>query len=411
MAKSSIRIQEHDKVSYDRLSSDQVDELEALVEQADARILTFHRDHLTSNQYVGVLQTPSLTLEIMPKGKWSGPGLLLALLRLTKTVSVTEIGQAGLRRLNGSFLQFWIEYFAQRLHKLLHRQLDRQYRDVERRTGFIRGRLRVEDMRSGREAITGKYPCRYEVYTADNRMNQVLLYCAKLLLANARSTRAQRLLRESCARLHGVSLRSVTVDDIDRIELSRLNDVYAPILRLCRLLLQNATASMRAGEVDQIAITFDMNQLFESAIGALLQRHQETLTIDGRPVKQVFHQHRLGQLYGEFSMYVDFVVRDDEGAETLIDTKYKRLSPMYRHGGLSQSDFYQMHAYATAGDRSYERVVLLYPGTTRISRRFETDNRTIMVRTVNLDRWTVAGSDRLDTPEMIRDLNRALQFS
>ena len=48
---------------------------------------------------------------------------------------------------------------------------------------------------------------------------------------------------------------------MERIHLTRLNQDYAPALRLCRLLLEGATLSTRAGGVEQLALVFDMNRL------------------------------------------------------------------------------------------------------------------------------------------------------
>jgi 5-methylcytosine-specific restriction enzyme subunit McrC len=49
----------------------------------------------------------------------------------------------------------------------------------------------------------------------------------------------------------------------------------------------------------------------------------------------------------------------------LIDTKYKRLDQEDRKLGISQGDFYQMHAYA----HRYQspRVLMLYPQTAELA--------------------------------------------
>jgi 5-methylcytosine-specific restriction endonuclease McrBC regulatory subunit McrC len=47
---------------------------------------------------------------------------------------------------------------------------------------------------------------------------------------------------------------------------------------------------------------------------------------------------------GEFAMYVGCVITREGGRQMLIDTKYKRLRENRPHAGLSQSDFYQIHA-------------------------------------------------------------------
>src|SRR5262249_16067728 len=85
----------------------------------------------------------------------------------------------------------------------------------------------------------------------------------------------------------------------------------------------------------------------------------------------------------------DIAFRDGEKRfPLLIDTKYKRLDEADRKQGVSQSDFYQMHAYAYR--YSCRRVILLYPQMSGMSlplrARFQLEQRdgTIEASTVNL---------------------------
>jgi len=407
----TIQIHEHEEISYEHLGP--IEELEALIERSGKNVFRFYRGHLKARQYVGLVQTRRQTIEILPKvyAKSSqNLGFLILLLRLTQTADLEPMGTAGLRRLNGSFLQIWIRHFADRLHSLLTRQYDRQYVEVERTTGFIRGRLRIEDMQSGQETTAGRFPCRYEIYTGDHQMNQILKRCAHLLHRDADDYRAQSRLRACLDLLSDVADRPVRSGEIDRIHLSRLNKAYRSVLRLCRLLLEDSTVGLRSGTVDQLALVFDMNRLFESAVAALLERFRDHLQIEGVPIVSVERQSRVGTLYGEFAMYVDLVIEDVEGSKTLVDTKYKTLSGERSHGGISQSDFYQMHAYATAGENHYDRVLLLYPGKRDVSRQFTSSGVSIFVRTVDLSSFYDPRSGRLNRSSTIQSLQQALDI-
>jgi len=405
-----IRTYEHEEVPYEQLSS--VSALRSAVADTDKQIFRFFHGHLKTQQFVGLVQTPEETIEVLPKihrENDANLGFLVMLLRLTGEAELPEIGTAELREIGGSFLQVWIRHFAESLHRLLKRQFDRQYVEVERETGFIRGRLRVEAMQSGQEKISGQYPCRYEVYTPDHRMNQVLKRCSRLLLGEATGHRSQRLLRSCLDVLDGVSDRPVRAEEIDRVNLNRLNQSYEPLLDLCRLLLRDSTVGVRSGATDQLAVVFNMNRLFESAVATLLRRFQDRLSIGGRPIQSVRVQEGLGKLFGEFSMQVDLSIIDEEGRRTLIDTKYKSLGEG-PHGGLSQSDFYQMHAYARAGDRRYDRIILLYPSQEDIRRRFTSGDVTLFVRSIDLRALHDTATGRLNNLSAIEALQEALQL-
>jgi len=152
-----------------------------------------------------------------------------------------------------------------------------------------------------------------------------------------------------------------------------------------------------------------MNRLFESAIATLLRQFQDRLSIGGRPIRSVQVQEGLGKLFGEFSMRVDLSITDGHDHRTLIDTKYKTLGEG-SHGGLSQSDFYQVHAYATAGDRQYDRVVLLYPGQKEVRRRFTSGEVSLFVRSVDLRSFYDPHAGRLDHSSAATALQEVLQL-
>lgn len=407
--RTTRQIHEHQEIPYADLRS--VQELEELVETSGKRIFAFLRRQLRAQQYVGLVQTSSETIEILPKvypKDSQNLGFLILLLRLTGIADLRPIGTAGLETFRGSFLQIWIRHFADTLHQLLTHRFKRQYVEVERTTGFIRGRLQIENMQTGREELSGQFPCQYELHTPDHRMNQVLKGCARLLHRDACAPQVRSRLRGCLDALVGVTDRPVSASDLDRIHLNRLNREYESILRLCRLLLEDSTLGIRSGAADQLALVFNMNRLFESAIESLLRRFQDQLRIGGHPIEHVNRQVSLGTLFGEFAMQVDVVVTDDRGQRTLIDTKYKTVGHSDRNSGLSQSDFYQMHAYATAGDRSYDRVVLLYPSSRPVNRRFSSGDIELFVRTVDLRAFYDSGTGQLHSAATVEALQDAL---
>ena len=52
--------------------------------------------------------------------------------------------------------------------------------------GFLRGKLLAERELAGTATLTARYACRYEIFTPDHLLNQILKFCNKLLLGQAR---------------------------------------------------------------------------------------------------------------------------------------------------------------------------------------------------------------------------------
>lgn len=407
-----LQAYQYQKVSYEELASGSPDELEELNDQSGASLFSFFRDHLRTGRHVGLVQTSAETIEILPKifeSRSDNLGIFLLLLRLTGEAKIHAIGSAWLEEHRGSLLEVWARFFASELGSLLKRQYQREYVEVERTSNFIRGRLLIEDIQAGSERMPGGYPCRHEIYTGDNLLNQTLKCCNRLLLHQTRRQETKRLLELNDALLKDVTDRPVTTEDLDRIQINRLNQEYEPVLRLCRLILQSSSLDMRAGRIRQMAFTFDMAELFEQAIAHLIQEFRGSLQVGGRPVTSIEIQSGLGKVFGEYSMEVDLELEDDQGGRTLIDTKYKEVNPSSNHYGVAREDFYQMHSYARAGKRGYDQVVLLYPSRTPIRHRFESSKTALYVRSIDLRALQNPTDGTLASGQVIEALNTALE--
>ena len=384
--RSRRQFYEHQEIPYDQISSTP-EELEKAVGESDASVFSFSRKHLQTGRHVGLVQTSSESIEILPKifeDKAEDLGLFLLLLRLTGESELRPLGTADLARRETSLLEVWIHHFAETLNELLQRQYQREYVEFERRSNFIRGKLLIEDMQAGRERLPGNYPCRHEVYTADNRLNQTIKYCNRLLLRETRQKKTRRLLEMNDILLKNATDRPVSLTDLDRIQITRLNQAYKPLLQLCRLILLSSSLDVRAGRIQQMSFTFDMASLFERAIAHLLRKNKRAIRIDGKPIVSVSGQSGLGKAFGMQRMKVDLELEDAGGGRTLIDTKYKGLQPSRRDCGVSREDIYQMYAYAKAGDRDYDRVVLLYPNRSPVRRQFQDRDVTLFIRSIDL---------------------------
>lgn len=201
--------------------------------------------------------------------------------------------------------------------------------------------------------------------------------------------------------------------DVDRIHLNRLNRHYEPLLAICKLLLSGSTLDFRAGRISRISVAFDMNKLFEKFVAEFLKRNQGRLHLpEQRKIVAVEPQSYLGQLFGEFRMVVDLVLTESSGRRILLDTKYKLLDSEERHVGLSESDFYQMFGYARAGKSDYDEIILLYPRkqgqTGVIEPKYASDGLTLKVRQIDLSRFVVFESGKINIQGGLSELGRVL---
>ena len=80
------------------------------------------------------------------------------------------------------------------------------------------------------------------------------------------------------------------------------------------------------------------------------------------------------------------IVIENEGKTIVIDTKWKLLSENVRNNGILQSDMYQMYAYCKKYNA--EKIVLLYPNSDLVSKKFISyeshDNVNVLISCIDL---------------------------
>lgn len=403
---------EFETARYDAMDADLVQGLERVTSRIGVPLFRFFRTHLQAQRYVGTLQVGGRTVQLLPKiypEDRDNLSYLLFLLGYTRRLPLLPAGAGDYAEMKGSLLEIWIRHFASELNRLLRRDRRSAYVEVEERTGYLRGKLLVERMTSGQEGLSGRYPCRYELFTGDHLLNRVLKFCNRLLLAETKVPATAVLLRENAALLDEVSGEPVTARDLGRIHLSRLNAGYRPVLDFCKLLLTRSALDFRAGRITQAAFVFDMSRLFEEFVAEFLRRHHGEIPLSGgRSLVAVQPQQFLGRLFGEFQMRVDLRLIDSAGRKILLDTKYKVPDPEAAHQGLSQADFYQMYGYGRAGKEEYDEIVLLYPEAGGTRNTFASGPLRLHIRSFDPRSIWNRATGRIDPAGALEEIRSAL---
>lgn len=185
--------------------------------------------------------------------------------------------------------------------------------------------------------------------------------------------------------LEGVADVPVRAEDIDTISPTRLNQHYAPVLGLARLLLSNLTLTDAGGATTAASFMVNMNDLFQRFVTERLRRElRGRLDVVDEPTVHL----GLGR---QVAMQPDLVFREPGGTERYVgDVKYKLTSDAR---GRS-SDYYQLLAYTTA--LNLPEGVLIYcrhPSD-------DIDQRTVVVRHAG-KRLVLRAVDLSGAPEQV----------
>jgi 5-methylcytosine-specific restriction enzyme subunit McrC len=352
-------------------------------------ILTDHHSRLRAQQVVGVLAAEGCTLEILPKIEGLGSGedetsrtrireRLVHMLAVAHDLDLAVGGAANLGTQRDTLLEVLIGVFCDKLTDVLRHGMPRRYVDHADDLPSLRGRLDVQRQFTALAASPQRLACRFEEFSSDIALNQVMKAAVSRLSRISQSPKNQRRLRELAHLYEDVAAVPTKALKWSSIVLDRTNHRWREMCDLARLLLAGDYQTTSQGSDRGFSLLFAMNDLFEAFVAKMLTR-----ALRGTGLHVVSQDRRLYCLaesdgVRRFQVRPDIVVR--RGSETLmiIDTKWKRIAARIDDSkqGVSQADVYQMMAYG----RLYAcpKLMLLYPHHGGIAQAGETGRYVVM---------------------------------
>ena len=305
-------------------------------------------DGLSTQQVVGILTVPGITVEILPKVDGEDGAVRAALVQMLAVAR-------GIRRAHGDLaamdtqrhdlLELLIRLFADRLLAAIRRGLPRRYVPHEEDLGFLRGTLDVKRQFTSLVTRPDLVACRFDEMSEDTPLNRVFK-AAVTLLANLTSTwDNHRRLAELLARLDNVATSASPLRE--PVALDRTNRAFHDIHPLAELFLRGDWQQTATGRASGFSLLFPMNTLFEEFVGRSLQK-----ALGADRVRLQHHKSALST--PGYLLRPDMVVDVHDQPVVVLDTKWKRLD-----NGPIRDDVTQMLLYGQA--YGAERVILIYP--------------------------------------------------
>ena len=340
-------------------------------------ILVNGHKRLRAKQVVGILASPTITLEILPKIDGLDTGdtrrCLIHMLARVFDLNVASGTMVDLGWQRHDLLEILIRLFCDRLFEAIHCGVSRRYVGHEDDLAALRGRLDVKRQFTVLVPTPQKIACIYEDLSVDIPLNQIMKAAVTRLLRISRAFENKRRLIELGFIFADVSAVPVAALPWDRVVLDRTNSAWAVLLNMAKLLLGERFQTTSSGEVRGYSLMFEMNKLFEEYIGRTLKRVLAGKSVDVR--LQGPRDHALIGIGDDsiprFATRPDIVVSRNHEALLIVDTKWKRLKGVIDNPkrGVGQGDVYQMMAYANV--YRCNRLMLLYPHHNEIGAREE----------------------------------------
>lgn len=379
-----ILTKEWDKVSYQTLCLNQehAKKFQKFLEEKQlAHALDFGLEGITTCAHVGIIRFADFQLNILPKIIGEEDSLclenLMFMLRYTRKLEIHSMDSAEISQTKQPFLEVLIAHYANILLNALQRHIPHQYETQEDNLPTVKGRILFAKNHLVNAANLARTYCQFDEFTPDNLLNQTLKFVSHALqkLTSVSQTR-QKLLKINAV-YEDVTLRPVAYAETQKIILNRNHTMFKEPLELAQMFLQNSTISLHNHTFTNLAILFDMNELFEKFVATALEQ-----AFPG----QVKIQNKLKIIEDIDGIPgTSYTIRPDIlfGKDTIIDTKYKRLS--LPEDKPSEADIYQMLAY----NRFYNRknIILCYPMTDEYYPRttiLEKKSISLMLLTLNI---------------------------
>ena len=205
----------------------------------------------------------------------------------------------------------------------------------------VRGRIRFAEQMRRRFGVPLPVEVRYEEFTDDILANRLVKAAVvRLGMMHLRSHRARRGLGWVAGMLENVSVVEYPSGSVPEVPIDRLNEHYADVVVLSRLILRHGAFESGRGDVRASGFLMDMNEVFQEFVTVGLR---EALGVS----EGVFLEKGIRSLDEEGRVHLrpDLTWWDGRDCVFVGDAKYKLID-----GGVPNADLYQLHAYVTALD-------------------------------------------------------------
>lgn len=317
--------------------------------------------------YVGVINIDNkVQIEILPKidigDEHELRKLFLKMLSSLKEFKGKSFKNAQLNDSKLPIYEVFIQMYLNEVQELLKKGLKSDYITLEGNLPFFKGKLLVNQHIKQNIVRKDRFYMAYDEFHI-NRPENRLIKTTLLKLNKISSNGKNQLLAKRLLAEFEMVNQSTNIDkDFSLVKKDRNAQFYQNLIHWSEVFLKNKSFSTFKGIQSVNALLFPMEKIFEAYIAKQLKtKCSEELKTKCSKWK-VETQKRSKYLFDkprQFRMKPDIYTSKNDSA-IVLDTKWKKLiEDESKNYGISQSDMYQMYAYAYKYD--VENVILIYP--------------------------------------------------
>ncbi len=327
--------------------------------------------------FVGVIRAPNgLQIEVLPKvGKAIGGGtvearqLLIEMLTCLQGFRHILTASAKVSATRMPLLEIFIRDFLLSVEHIVKRGLRSDYHKRQDNLFALRGKLLISPNLRQNLFRADRFFTEHDEFSINRPENRLLRAAIRRVLVVTSAHANQKLARELDFIFADIPPSSQVREDFKKTRLDRGMGHYVDALAWARLILDEESPLTGLGHHSAPSLLFPMEAVFE----AFVAKHLHRQLIPPFTLKAQASTHHLVRHKEQnwFRMKPDMLIRKADRDLMVLDTKWKLLDGQKSNGtdkyGLSQSDFYQLHAYGLSYLDGVGDVVLIYPKTDKLS--------------------------------------------
>lgn len=320
---------------------------------------------LKSQNYVGIIQTKSgITIEILPKIYKNNEEMsyaktikiFLKMLKCVKNCPFKKFNLTSLKTAKMNLLDIFINMFLEELGTIIKKRLKSNYINKEDNLNFYKGKLNIQNQIRYNIVHKEKFYVVFDEYNMNTPENRIIKSTLVYLKNKTYNEKIEKIIREYIFVLEEVNESKNINLDIQKCSNSRIMSEYDIVLKWCKIFLNKESFTSYKGNNIAYSLLYPMEKVFESYVGKSIKNYEELNEWN------VYLQHNKYYLLENpklFKLKPD-IVMENKNEIIILDTKWKLLNNEDElKYGISQSDLYQMYAYA----KKYKskNIILIYP--------------------------------------------------
>ena len=322
--------------------------------------LEYDGTNLKAKNYVGVVQTQNISIEILPKifdGKEKNEqkirDIFISMLKVVLNINEVQINKANLGvTKNKNIYEMFISLFINSIDILIKKGLKSSYILQEQNSSFLKGKLKFNEHIKQNYIHKERFYVEFDEYMQDRAENRLLKSAISLLLKKTKNHENKKALRQQLFIFDNVNISKCIDSDINKINLHRGMEYYDTPLRFAKVFLKHQSFTPLRGKDNVFALLFPMEKLFEEYMAVVLNNSKKELGIDKVLINGNKNEYFISDKQCNMArLQPDYLLQMKDSKEIIIDAKYKLFETKEDETkgcntiNISSGDVYQIFAY------------------------------------------------------------------